>query len=79
LWERGTLGSCLFCQVPKTEVTPITTAKSTNIFHCRSTKSQGTLAFHSSFATKGNSSKNVKKKEHNANKKEVLQAHAIQV
>ncbi len=29
--------------------------------------------------TKGNSSKNVKKKEHNANKKEVLQAHAIQV
>ncbi len=30
-------------------------------------------------STKGNSSKNVKKKEHNANKKEVLQAHAIQV
>jgi hypothetical protein len=29
--------------------------------------------------TKGNFSKNVKKKEHNANKKEVLQAHAIQV
>jgi hypothetical protein len=29
--------------------------------------------------TKGNSNKNVKKKEHNANKKEVLQAHAIQV
>jgi hypothetical protein len=29
--------------------------------------------------TKGNSSKNVKKKEHNANKREVLQAHAIQV
>jgi hypothetical protein len=29
--------------------------------------------------TKGNSSKNVKKKEHNADKKEVLQAHAIQV
>jgi hypothetical protein len=31
------------------------------------------------FPTNGNSSKNVKKKEHNANKKEVLQAHAIQV
>ncbi len=29
--------------------------------------------------TKGNSTKNVKKKEHNADKKEVLQAHAIQV
>jgi hypothetical protein len=31
------------------------------------------------FTTKGNSSKNVKKKEHNANKREVLQAHATQV
>ncbi len=29
--------------------------------------------------TKGNSSKNAKKKEHNVDKKEVLQAHAIQV
>jgi len=29
--------------------------------------------------TKGNSNKNVKKKEHNDNKREVLQAHAIQV
>jgi len=29
--------------------------------------------------TKGNFSKNVKKKEHNVDKKEVLQAHAIQV
>ncbi len=31
------------------------------------------------FPTKGNSSKNAKKKEHNVNKKEVFQAHAIQV
>jgi hypothetical protein len=31
------------------------------------------------FPTKGNSSKNVKKKEHNADKREVLQAHATQV
>jgi hypothetical protein len=29
--------------------------------------------------TKGNSSKKVKKKEHNVNKRELLQAHAIQV
>jgi uncharacterized protein involved in exopolysaccharide biosynthesis len=29
--------------------------------------------------TKGNSNKNVKKKEHNANKKKVLQAHVIEV
>ncbi len=31
------------------------------------------------FPTKGNSSKNAKKKEHNANKREVLQAHVVQV
>ncbi len=31
------------------------------------------------FPTKGNSSKNVKKKEHNVDKREVLQAHAVQV
>jgi hypothetical protein len=61
------------------EAIPITTAKFASIFHFRSTKSQGTSAFHSSFATKGNSSKNVKKNEHNVDKKEVLQAHAIQV
>jgi uncharacterized protein involved in exopolysaccharide biosynthesis len=29
--------------------------------------------------TKGNSNKNDKKKEHNADKKEVLQAHVIQI
>jgi hypothetical protein len=29
--------------------------------------------------TKGNSNKNAKKKEHNVNKREVLQMHAIQV
>jgi hypothetical protein len=31
------------------------------------------------FPTKGNSNKNVKKKEHNVDKKKVLQAHAAQV
>jgi hypothetical protein len=31
------------------------------------------------FPTKGNSSKNVKKKEHNVNKREVFQAHAAQI
>jgi hypothetical protein len=30
------------------------------------------------FPTKGNSNKNVKKKEHNADKREMLQAHAAQ-
>ncbi len=39
-------------------------------------------AFQSStqaFPTKGNSSKNVKKKEHNVDKREVFQAHATQI
>ncbi len=31
------------------------------------------------FPTKGNSSKNAKKKEHNVDKREVLQAHVVQV
>jgi hypothetical protein len=31
------------------------------------------------FPTKGDSSKNAKKKEHNANKREVLQTHVAQV
>jgi hypothetical protein len=31
------------------------------------------------FPTKGNSGKNVKKKEHTVDKREVLQAHAVQV
>jgi hypothetical protein len=79
LWERGTSGSCLFCQVLGTEVIPITTAKFASIFRCPSTKSQGALAFHLGFAHQGNSNKNAKKKEHNVDKKEVFQAHEIQV
>jgi hypothetical protein len=31
------------------------------------------------FPTKGNSNKNAKKKEHNVDKRKVLQAHAVQV
>jgi len=61
------------------EVTSITMAKFASIFCCPLTKSQGTSTFHSALPTKGNSNKNVKKKEHNVDKKEVLQAHAIQV
>ncbi len=55
------------------------TTKYANIFYCLSTKSQGTSAFHLGFPTKGNYSKNVKKKEHNADKREVLQAQAAQI
>ncbi len=70
----------MFCQVPGTEATLITTAQSVNIFHCPSTKKAKALQPSTqAFPTKGISSKNAKKKEHNADKKEVLQAHAIQV
>jgi hypothetical protein len=61
------------------KATPITTTKFANIFRYPSTKSQGTLAFHLGFLHNGNSSKNVKKKERNADKREVLQAHVAQV
>jgi len=49
------------------------------IFSCPSTKSQGTSTSTQALPTKGNSNKNAKKKEHIAYKREVLQAHAIQV
>jgi hypothetical protein len=78
LWGR-TSGSYLFCQVLGAKATSITMAKSANIFCCPLTKSQGTLAFHLGFPHQGNSSKNVKKKEHIVDKREVLQAHATQV
>jgi hypothetical protein len=61
------------------ETIPITMVKSTSIFHCPSAKSQGTLAFHLGFPHKGNSNKNVKKKEHNVDQKKVFQAHAAQI
>jgi hypothetical protein len=62
------------------EGTLITTTKFASIFCCPSTKSQ--LAPQPStqaFRTKGNFSKNVKKKAHNVKKREVLQAHAAQI
>jgi hypothetical protein len=69
----------LFCQVPGTKVTPITTAKSASIFCCPSTKSQTPQPSTQAFPTKGNSNKNAKKKEHNVDKKEVLEAHVAQI
>ncbi len=76
---KRALKSYLFCQIPRMEATLITTTKFASIFCCPLTKSEGTLAFHSSFPTKCNFNKNAKKKGHNVNKKEVLQAHAAQV
>ncbi len=79
MWERRTSGSCLFCQVFETEAILIITAKSASIFHCPSTKTKTPQPSIQAFPTKGNSNKNVKKKEHNANKRKVLQAHVAQV
>jgi hypothetical protein len=58
------------------KATPITTVKSTNIPQLKGKALQPSIH---AFPTNGNFSKNAKKKEHNANKREVLQAHAIQV
>jgi len=42
-------------------------------------KAKAPQPFTQALPTKGNSNKNTKKKEHNVDKREVLQAHAIQV
>jgi hypothetical protein len=57
----------------------ITTTKSTSIFRSPQPKAKAPQPSTHVFPTKGNSSKNAKKKEHNADKREVFQAHAIQV
>ncbi len=54
-------------------------AKFASIFRCPSTKTKAPQPSTQAFPTKGNLSKNAKKKEHNADKREVLQAHAAQV
>jgi hypothetical protein len=69
----------LFCQVPRIEATLITTAKSASVFRYPQPKAKAPQLSTHAFPTKGNSNKNVKKKEHNVDKREVLQAHATQV
>ncbi len=61
------------------KITLITMAKSASISYCPSTKSQGTSTVNLGFPHQSNYSKNAKKKEHNADKKEVFQAHTTQV
>jgi hypothetical protein len=78
LWERGTSKTYFFCQVPRTKTTLIAMVKSAKIFRCPSTKAKAPQPSTHAFPTKGNSSKNVKK-EHNVDKREVFQAHVIQV
>jgi hypothetical protein len=61
------------------EATLITMAKSANIFYCLQPKAKAPKPCTQAFPTKGNSSRNAKKKEHNVDKREVFQAHATQV
>jgi hypothetical protein len=61
------------------EVTPITMAKSANIFHSLQPKTKAPQPSIHVFPTKGNFSKNAKKKEHNVDKREVLQAYDVEV
>jgi hypothetical protein len=79
LWERGTSRSYLFCQVPRTEAILITTQNLPTSSIAPQPKAKAPQPSTHVFPTKGNSQKNVKKKEHNAYKREVLQAHAAQV
>ncbi len=79
LWVRGTLGSYLFCQVPRTKATPINMTKFASIFCCLSPKTKAPQPSTQAFPTKGNSNKNVKKSEQNVDKREVLEAHVVQV
>jgi hypothetical protein len=58
------------------KVTPITTTKCASIFRAHQPKAKALQPSTQAFPTKGNSSKDTKKKEHNADKREVLQAHA---
>jgi hypothetical protein len=57
----------------------ITTTKFASIFRCSSTKAKALQPSTQVLPIKGNSSKSAKKKEHNADKKEVLQAHVVEV
>ncbi len=63
----------MFCQVPRTKATLIATAKSAGIFHCPQPNTKVPQPSTQAFPTKGNSSKNAKKKEHNVDKREMLQ------
>jgi TolA-binding protein len=59
--------------------TPITMAKSANIFCALQPKAKAAQPSTQAFLTKGKSNKNVKKNEHNVDKREVFQAHVVQV
>jgi hypothetical protein len=61
------------------ETTLITTAKSASISAALQPNAKAPHLSTQALPTKGNSSKNAKFLEHNVDKREVLQAHAIQV
>jgi hypothetical protein len=75
--KKGHKKAVCFAKFPKRKELQLPRQILPTSFVAPSTKSQGTLTFHSGFPTKGNSNKN--DKEHNDDKKEVFQAHAIQV
>jgi len=79
LWERGTLESCLFWQVPGPEALRLPQQNLLTSFAALQPKVKALQPSTQAFPTKGNSSKNVEKKEHSADNNKVLQAHAAQV
>ncbi len=66
----------MFCEVPGIEAISITMTKLLTSSIAPQPKAKALQPSTQAFPTKGNSSKNAKKKEHNADKREVLQAHA---
>ncbi len=82
LWllsERGTLRSCLFAKFSKRKQLRLPRQ---NLSSSSATLQPKAKAFQPSthaFLTKGNFSMNAKKKKDNVDKREVLQAHAIQI
>jgi len=69
----------LFCQVPGMNQLRLSQQNLPASFVAPQSKAKAPQPSTQAFPTKGNSSKNVKKKEHDANKREVLQAHAVQI
>ncbi len=73
--KEGHQEAICFCQVPGTETTLIPRQNLLTSFATLQLKAKAPQPSTQAFPTKGNYSKNVKKKEHNADKREVLQAH----
>ncbi len=79
MWERGTLGSYFFAKFPKQKQLWLPRQDLLASSATSQLKAKAPQPSTQVLPTKGNSSKNPKKKEYNVNKREVFQAHANQI